>query len=82
MTGLSAATMGLLKQNRGILRTGFAADILVFDPEKIQDKATYENPHQFAEGFEWVIVNGIPARANGNFTGNRAGKMLRKSITR
>ena len=78
MTGLPAATIGLVEQQRGLLKTGFAADILVFDPEKVIDKATFENPHQLAEGFDWVIVNGVSVRAEGEFTGKRGGKMLRK----
>ena len=78
MTGLPAVTMGLTGQKRGLLKAGFAADILVFDPDKIIDKATFENPHQIAEGFDWVIVNGVPVRADGEFTGKRGGKMLRK----
>ena len=78
MTGLPAATLGLLDQKRGLLQDGFAADILIFDPDAVEDKATFEKPHQFAEGFDWVIVNGIPIRANGGFTAARGGKILRK----
>ena len=78
MTGLPAATIGLVEQKRGLLKAGFAADILVFDPDKVIDTATFENPHQLAEGFDWVIVNGVLVRADGEFTGKRGGKMLRK----
>jgi len=78
MTGLPATTLGLVDQKRGLLQEGFAADILIFDPEAVVDKATFENPHQIAEGFDWVIVNGIPIRANGYFTEARGGKVLKK----
>ncbi|MFC1509282.1 amidohydrolase family protein [Candidatus Omnitrophota bacterium] len=78
MTGLPAATMGLIGQKRGLLKSEFAADVLVFDPEKVQDRATFEKPHQLTEGFDWVLVNGIPVRAQGEFTGDRGGNMLRK----
>jgi N-acyl-D-amino-acid deacylase len=78
MTGLPAATIGLLEQKRGLLKVGFAADILVFNPDDVIDRATFENPHELSEGFEWVIVNGVPVRADGEFTGKRGGEMLRK----
>ncbi len=80
MTGLPAVTMKLLARKRGLLKPGFAADILVFDPQKIQDTATFENPHKLAKGFDWVMINGTFIRANGEFTGSRNGKMLRKQV--
>lgn len=63
MTGLPAETLGLsdpeqVETPRGLLREGFAADLLIFDPANIRDNADFENPHQFAEGFDWVFVNG------------------------
>ncbi len=78
MTGLPARTLGLDSQKRGLIQTDFAADMLIFDPERIMDKATFEAPHQISEGFDWVLVNGIPVRAEGSFTGQLGGKMLRK----
>ena len=78
MTGLPAETLGLLQQNRGLLQVGFAADLLIFDPDSVMDKATFENPHQMSEGFDWVIVNGSVVRADGTFTEQTPGKMLRK----
>ncbi|NQT61712.1 MAG: amidohydrolase family protein [Candidatus Marinimicrobia bacterium] len=78
MSGLPAKTVGLVKQNRGLLKEGFFADILVFDPDQIKDVATFENPHELASGFDWVIVNGKIVRSEGEFTGQRPGKMLRK----
>lgn len=78
MTGLPSRSLGLTKQKRGLIKTNFAADILVFDPEKIEDKAVYENPHIIAEGFDFVMINGVVVRNDGIFTGERGGHMLRK----
>ncbi len=63
MSGLPAETLGLTDTSktdvqRGLIREGFAADLLIFDPDNIRDTATFENPHSYAEGFDWVIVNG------------------------
>ncbi len=79
MTELPAKTHGILKQKRGLIKNGFAADLLIFDPAKVKDKATFTHPHTLAEGFEYVMVNGTLVIANGRFTGERAGKMLRKN---
>ncbi len=78
MSGLPARTVGLVEQKRGLLQEGFSADILVFDPDEIKDQATFENPHVLASGFDWVIINGEIVRSDGEFTGHRPGKMLRK----
>jgi dihydroorotase/N-acyl-D-amino-acid deacylase len=56
MTSLPAQRLGLL--DRGVLRPGLRADVAVFDPAHVRDAATYEKPHQYAEGFSYVIVNG------------------------
>jgi len=56
---------------------GMAADLLIFDPAKVQDKATYEKPHQYTEGIDFVLVNGKVMVENGNLTKNRGGKVLR-----
>ena len=80
MTGLPAETMGLVDMKRGLLKPGFYADVLVFDPDQVYDKATYENPHQLAEGFDWIIVNGTVVRAEGRFTGSRGGMVLRRGV--
>ncbi|REL38960.1 N-acyl-D-amino acid deacylase [Rhodohalobacter sp. SW132] len=63
MSGLPAETLGLTDSSktdirRGLIREGFAADLLIFDPANVWDNATFEDPHQYAEGFEWVFVNG------------------------
>jgi len=65
-----------------LLKKGFVADILVFDPAKIKDTATFENPHQLAEGFDWVVVNGVLVRSEGTFTGQHGGKVLKKALIR
>jgi N-acyl-D-amino-acid deacylase len=55
------------------------ADITIFDPDKVIDKGTYQDPIQFPEGIEYVIVNGFITVENGVHTGRRAGKVLRHS---
>lgn len=76
MTSLPAQTLGI--QDRGILKTGNKADILVFDPQKVHATATYENPFQLAEGFAYVIVNGKVCLEEGKFSKERHGALLRK----
>ncbi len=78
MTGLPAATIGLDRNGRGQLKPGFAADLLVFDPQEVCDHATFEDPFQFATGFRWVIVNGQIASHNGRATGHRNGRLLKR----
>lgn len=75
MTSLPAQRVGL--KDRGILKQGFYADIVIFDPNTITDKATFENPHQYSEGVSLVLVNGTPVWDNGKFTGNLPGRVLR-----
>lgn len=75
MTSLPAQRVGI--KDRGILKVGFCADIVMFDPETITDKATFENPHQYSEGMSLVLVNGKPVWENGKFTGNLPGRVLR-----
>jgi len=53
------------------------ADVVVFDPEKITDKATFENPNQFSVGMDYVLVNGVQVIAEGKMTGALPGKVLR-----
>ena len=75
MTSLPAETMGL--KNRGVLREGNAADLVVFDPQTIADVATFEDPHHYPVGIYYVLVNGQVALDNGHFTAIRAGHVLR-----
>lgn len=76
MTGASARALGL--KDRGVLRAGNAADITIFDPVTIAEKATYEDPHQFAAGIDHVIVNGATVLRDGEHTGALAGRTLRR----
>jgi N-acyl-D-amino-acid deacylase len=75
MTTLPARTFHL--RNRGIVREGAAADLVVFDPERVQDKATFESPHQYSEGMDYVLVNGRIAVEDGKLTDMRGGQALR-----
>jgi N-acyl-D-amino-acid deacylase len=81
MTGLPAATLDLDDQRRGTLAEGNHADILIFNPASVSDPATFEEPHQLAQGIDWVIVNGEIVRERGEFTGIRAGRLLRHRAT-
>jgi len=77
MTSAPAGRIGLL--DRGLIREGMRADIVVFNPEQVSDRATYQNPHQYPEGIDWVLVNGVEVVANGNHRGVLAGRVLRKN---
>jgi dihydroorotase/N-acyl-D-amino-acid deacylase len=74
-TSLPAQRMRL--GDRGVLKKGMWADIVVFDPDSVRDRATFEKPHQLSEGMHWVLVNGVPVIANGKATGALPGKVLR-----
>jgi N-acyl-D-amino-acid deacylase len=63
--------------DRGVLKRGMAADVVIFDPTTIRDLATYENPNQLSQGMEWVLVNGVPVIADRKMTGALPGKVLR-----
>jgi N-acyl-D-amino-acid deacylase len=76
MTGMSAQRFGL--HERGVLREGAYADLVLLDPDGIQDKATYENPRQMCEGIERVMVNGEWAFAKGQALGSGSGRFLRR----
>jgi len=75
MTSLPARTFRF--RDRGLVREGFAADLLVFDPARVQDKATYTQPHQYSEGFDYVLVNGVVMVDNGVLVDARGGRILR-----
>jgi len=76
MSGLPAKKFGLL--DRGTLAVGNYADIVVFDPEKIKDLATVENPYLYSQGIEYVLINGQFALEDGSITDQRAGQVLRR----
>jgi len=63
--------------DRGVLRAGMWADVVVFDPETVHDVATFDNPNQLSQGMEYVLVNGVPVIENGKMTGKLPGKVLR-----
>ena len=74
MSGATAQRLGL--QDRGLLREGLFADIAVFDPNEISDRATFSEPHQYAVGIEYVLVNGVLVVDGGAHTGARPGRVL------
>jgi dihydroorotase/N-acyl-D-amino-acid deacylase len=63
--------------DRGVLKVGMWADVVVFDPATIRDRATFAEPNQLSEGMRWVLVNGIPVIADGRATGALPGRVLR-----
>ena len=74
LSGLPATNLGL--DRRGFLRTGMFADVVVFDPATIADRATFENPHQYSVGVKHVFVNGIQVLKDGEHTGAKPGRAL------
>ena len=76
MTAQPAARLGL--RDRGVLAEGKRADVVVFDPATVADRATFEAPHAYPVGIPWVVVNGVVAVEDGRFTGARAGRVLRR----
>jgi N-acyl-D-aspartate/D-glutamate deacylase len=75
MTSLPAEQIG--QHDRGRIAEGFFADVTVFDPERIADRATYTDPHQYSVGIHHLIVNGIPVIRAGAYTGERPGRVLK-----
>ncbi|AKD57302.1 N-acyl-D-amino-acid deacylase family protein [Spirosoma radiotolerans] len=74
MTSLPAQRFKLT--DRGLLRPGYAADIVLFDEKTVSDKATYDQPHAYTTGISWVLVNGTPVVENNRHTGQRPGQLL------
>ena len=74
-TALAAQRLHL--SDRGVIKLGTWADLVVFDPQAVRDVATYDNPNQFSEGMSYVLVNGVPVIDAGKMTGARPGKVLR-----
>jgi dihydroorotase/N-acyl-D-amino-acid deacylase len=75
MTGATAARLSI--RDRGELKEGWNADIMIFDPNTIIDKATYEQPHQLSVGMKYVLVNGVPVVDDGKVTGAKPGRVVR-----
>lgn len=73
----SAVARRLFLEGRGVLGEGYFADVVVFDPERIGDRATFQDPHQLSVGVEHVFVNGIPVVLEGVHTGAKPGRILR-----
>jgi len=76
MTGMVASKLGL--RDRGVLAAGAAADVVIFRPDRVRDRATYEDPRRSPEGISQVMVNGVWTVRDGVHTGARAGKVLSK----
>ncbi|MDX6611032.1 MAG: N-acyl-D-amino-acid deacylase [Blastocatellia bacterium] len=74
MSGLPATNLGL--DRRGFIRNGYFADIVIFDPKTIADKATYESPHQYSVGMKHVFVNGVQVIKDGEHTGAKPGRAV------
>jgi N-acyl-D-amino-acid deacylase len=77
MTSLPASAFRM--NGRGEIHEGFWADLVIFDPAAVEDRATFTQPHQYAAGFEYVLVNGVPVIEKNELTGKRPGKGLRFS---
>ncbi len=75
LTKLPATNLGI--RDRGELREGFHADIAIFDPDEVQDHATYDDPHRYSTGMVHVLVNGVPVLRNGEHTGALPGQVVR-----
>ena len=76
MTGMPAARLGLT--DRGLVKEGLRADLVVFDAATIADQATYEKPHQYPVGIDYVLVNGTAVVDAGKYTNARAGLVLKR----
>jgi N-acyl-D-amino-acid deacylase len=76
-TALPASILGL--RDRGLVREGFHADLVAFAPDKVIDRATYEEPHQYAAGIDYVIVGGQVVVDQGQITTARPGRVVRGS---
>jgi dihydroorotase/N-acyl-D-amino-acid deacylase len=74
----SAVAMRLSLHDRGMLRPGMFADVVVFDPATIIDRATYESPHQLSEGVRHLLVNGVAVVSDGRHTGATPGRAVRR----
>ena len=83
MSGQSAQLLGLsdpekVDTPRGMIKEGFAADLVIFDPQNVRDVADFENPHQLAEGFDWVLVNGVSVIENGEINDKLPAGVIRR----
>lgn len=74
MSALPAARLNLM--DRGLIRPGMKADIVIFNPATVRDNADFAHPHQYATGFDWVLVNGLPVIEEGRLSQSRPGRVL------
>jgi N-acyl-D-amino-acid deacylase len=75
LTKLPATNLKI--KERGELKQGYHADIVIFDPDQVQDHADFENPHQYSTGMQYVLVNGVPVLSEGEHTGALPGQVVR-----
>jgi N-acyl-D-amino-acid deacylase len=75
MTSLSMQQIG--QKERGVIREGMLADVVVFDFDKIEDLATYQDPHRFSVGMVHILVNGQVVLRDGSLTGSKPGRVLK-----
>lgn len=75
MSGLPAAKLGL--GDRGLIRPGYHADLVAFDPSTVADQATFADPHQYPKGIDLVVVNGVMTAREGEMVGPLAGRPVR-----
>jgi N-acyl-D-aspartate/D-glutamate deacylase len=80
MTSLPAQQLG--QHERGRIAEGLLADLTVFDPKTVSDRATYTDPHQYSVGIHHLVVNGVPVLRNGAYTGERPGRVLKAPARR
>jgi N-acyl-D-amino-acid deacylase len=78
MTAFPAARFGLW--DRGLIRPGQVADLVLFDPQHIRDAATFDDPHRYSEGIAWVMVSGQIVWQDGQDTGAVVGQVLRAGV--
>lgn len=76
MTAMPAERIGL--RQRGQVRSGWFADLVVFDASTVADRSTFQEPHQYPDGIDWVLVNGRVTVADGAFLDVRAGSVLKR----
>ena len=74
MTSLPAKVLSI--QDRGLIKEDYFADIVVFNEKTISDNATFQNPHQYSNGVEYVLINGVIVIKDGKHTGAKPGKVL------
>ena len=80
MTSMPARWLG--REDMGVIAEGMRADVAVFDPDVIADRATFSDPHQYSVGISDLLVNGVPVIRSGGLTGEKPGRWLRGPVRR